>query len=860
MPISDHPILAWLWQTTWQTAVVVALVVLLRATFGRVLTRRWRHALWSLVLVRLMLPVLPHSAVSIFALAHGPEATSAAPVFTVAGQFDSTPTAVIHYGAIMADSRAPKAVARPTHEIDYTTPLLIAWLVGMSLLAIRLIAGNITFARRLNRSSITPIDDRLHNLLDECCRQMRLRRTPALLITDAVAAPAVAGLIHPRLLLPPTVAADLPIDQLRLVLLHELGHIRCHDIAIDWLWAAVNCAHWFNPVVWLIRPPRHADREQARDEMVLTLTGPAAAEPYGQTILRLVQSVRPVKLCPGLVGMLPHKRALARRIETIAQFRRRSPIARVTGVLILVAAGCAALTSPSPSAQPEPAHPPVIAGSAGPSTAPSGIHDDSVASSGDSHDAAIKAALDRRIPELHFDAVPFDRVIDDLQDRMNVDIFVEWPALERADIARNAPVTARLRDIKFSKALELVFKAVEGEEDDRHLAYKINEGVITVTTRREANKNVVTRRYDVNDLLFVAPDYSNWPGELPSIGRHEDRDQADEHRPRDAEKAEPDQLRVRAEGEREARLDEIKKFIVNSVDSTSWRDNGGDVGSISTAPSRPILLITQTPENHRAIQSLLDAMRESQSVQISVETRMFILDDAAMAQLPADLRQRMTAAAQAGGNHATDSFSDAELDQLRRVVETSQASSSLTGPRLTLFSGQRATIVMANSTAYVAGFSTAVKRTGDQTTTTYDPDIRALEFGFKLNVAATASEDRKTARIDFHPVVSQLDRLDPEPWPGAPADTHLVIQKPIMSTFELRADCTIPDGASLVLGGFTESTPHAAVTPATQPAAGADATNSALFANMITAARNGHLFMLVKPTILWHGRQASPTK
>ena len=37
------------------------------------------------------------------------------------------------------------------------------------------------------------------------------------------------------------------------------------------------------------------------------------------------------------------------------------------------------------------------------------------------------------------------------------------------------------------------------------------KGVITISTRAELNKNVVTERYDINDLLFVPPDYNGAP-------------------------------------------------------------------------------------------------------------------------------------------------------------------------------------------------------------------------------------------------------------------------------------------------------------------------------------------------------------
>ena len=118
-------------------------------------------------------------------------------------------------------------------------------------------------------------------------------RGPALVQTDAVDSPGLMGVLRPRLLLPAGAARDLSPAQLRLVFLHELAHLKCRDIAMDWLWAILLALHWFNPLLWLAQQRAcRADRELARDAMVLAITGPAEAESYGQTILRLVAAAQ----------------------------------------------------------------------------------------------------------------------------------------------------------------------------------------------------------------------------------------------------------------------------------------------------------------------------------------------------------------------------------------------------------------------------------------------------------------------------------------------------------------------------------------------------------------------------------------
>ena len=62
---------AWLFRNSFQASVVIGLVLLAQWVFRKKLSPRWRYALWSLVLLRLMLPVSPQSAFSIFNYAKG---------------------------------------------------------------------------------------------------------------------------------------------------------------------------------------------------------------------------------------------------------------------------------------------------------------------------------------------------------------------------------------------------------------------------------------------------------------------------------------------------------------------------------------------------------------------------------------------------------------------------------------------------------------------------------------------------------------------------------------------------------------------------------------------------------------------
>jgi hypothetical protein len=72
----------------------------------------------------------------------------------------------------------------------------------------------------------------------------------------------------------------------------------------------------------------------------------------------------------------------------------------------------------------------------------------------------LPAAADRMLPEINFGGQALSDVIDFLKDVSGLKIEVDWTALEKAGIAKDAPVMVKVRDVKFSTALRFVLESV----------------------------------------------------------------------------------------------------------------------------------------------------------------------------------------------------------------------------------------------------------------------------------------------------------------------------------------------------------------------------------------------------------------
>ncbi len=104
--------------------------------------------------------------------------------------------------------------------------------------------------------------------------------------SDRIAAPAVYGVIRPRIVIP-TALADGDIDY---ILLHEQVHIARRDNLLRVIALLTACVHWFNPLSWVFLKYFFADMEMACDAKVLKSLNESQTKEYALTILTCASS------------------------------------------------------------------------------------------------------------------------------------------------------------------------------------------------------------------------------------------------------------------------------------------------------------------------------------------------------------------------------------------------------------------------------------------------------------------------------------------------------------------------------------------------------------------------------------------
>jgi beta-lactamase regulating signal transducer with metallopeptidase domain len=327
-------------KTSGEASVLILLVLAAQWLCGPRLKPRWRYALWLLVLLRLALPWTVPSPASLFNVLKIPAA---------APQVRAEPPPVETKNVPIADAPRVATVA-PSPGINWLAWL---WATGALLLTGCAVISQHKFRRRVRR--LRPLTDGpLLSLLEDCKALLGVSTPVSLVETEASNSPTLFGFVRPRLLLPTGLVSTFTREELRHVFLHELAHIKRHDILTGWVVLGLQIVHWFNPLVWLAFYRLRADRELACDALALSYARTGENEAYGLTIVKLLEGFGQPVWGPGQAGILENKQQMKERISMIAKFHKTDR-GLALAVLLLAGLALATLTDAQNQTPPQPA-------------------------------------------------------------------------------------------------------------------------------------------------------------------------------------------------------------------------------------------------------------------------------------------------------------------------------------------------------------------------------------------------------------------------------------------------------------------------------------------------------------------------
>ncbi|MEX2137748.1 MAG: M56 family metallopeptidase [Pirellulales bacterium] len=280
----------------------------------------------------------------------------------VAAKTDSPP-AMRHADLISMDLAQPQAAAAEgagtalpaVHQVPDENVvgasavwLPLIWLLGAGVALIPLITG--LFGNlRLRHHSRPLADSEWQRLVAALSHRLGLRRRVTLLFGGPQQMPMTFGLLRPCVVLPSS-AEHWSAQRRRIVLLHELAHVKRCDVPLQLIARLAAAVYWFHPLVWWALRRMRLEREHACDDCVLQ-AGQEAPD-YATQLLEIAHTHRsPTPLLTAALSMARRSQLEGRLLAVLDTHRRRNHVGRAAAFqLIVVALGlvaCIGLVRPA---------------------------------------------------------------------------------------------------------------------------------------------------------------------------------------------------------------------------------------------------------------------------------------------------------------------------------------------------------------------------------------------------------------------------------------------------------------------------------------------------------------------------------
>lgn len=307
-----------------------------------------KHALWTVVLVKLLLPPMfvleiPWRTPASFdpAIAESPVQVTPDAAGIAAAGFTDPPTLSSATGPIQRASSLSSRASWPSRRSGLLTMGFGIWLIG----ALMFFGVQLTRVVRLGgrvREGVDADPDLAAGVADVArglgVSSIRTR------VVDGLTSPVMWCVRpgRPRLLWPAHLSENLPPACRRALVVHELAHVKRGDHWIGWVELLAGCAWWWNPMFWYVRAQVRENAELACDGWVIHAL-PNGRRAYAEALLAICSNrADAITPMPVLSAGGGSRLILERRLTMIMKGHIPVRLPRI-GVASVIALGAIAL-------------------------------------------------------------------------------------------------------------------------------------------------------------------------------------------------------------------------------------------------------------------------------------------------------------------------------------------------------------------------------------------------------------------------------------------------------------------------------------------------------------------------------------
>ncbi|NMA65685.1 MAG: M56 family metallopeptidase [Clostridiaceae bacterium] len=324
-------------------SVVVGLMLLLRPATAKIFPAKWQYGIGKIAIAYFLLPVSLISGNVSFVLPQTitprhPSGTSPVVISEVL-----LPNDFVDAIDTMMEKNLT-AVMDKHLSLEITGAILVIWFVGAMMFAGWHFYSFRRFDKQLLKNSIPIPGDTTAALLSSLKTALGVHGDVKLMLNHKITSPMLVGLCRPMILLP---ASNISETDLKLVLTHELMHLKRKDLWVKELALIAGTLHWFNPFVHVLRKDVSTWGELSCDEALASKMSHEERKHYGEAILNTLDnhsSMNTAFYSPLCESKKHIKRRLTRMLN-VKKTKKSIMVLAIAAILAITGTGLALATS-----------------------------------------------------------------------------------------------------------------------------------------------------------------------------------------------------------------------------------------------------------------------------------------------------------------------------------------------------------------------------------------------------------------------------------------------------------------------------------------------------------------------------------
>jgi len=313
-------------EMTLSGALLVGVIIIIRALAMHRLPKRAFIVLWFIALFQLVVPFSVPSQMSIFNLF---DASNRIQQITMPPDMPNAANAEISDFQRRVYGYFPVLNA-PVENVNQTRRIVLEPIVSAYLFGVIIAAVLFTLLYNKHRKDFDNSLPISNEFITNWLASHKLKRRISIRVSDKIAAPLTYGIFRPVILLPTDTDWGNE-NELNYVLAHELIHIKRFDALTKLVMMAVLCIHWFNPLVWGMYFLFNRDLEISCDEAVINMLGEKSKQGYALTLIGMIERKNHFPALYNNFG----KYAIEERITAIMKMKKRTIFGTLAALLVV---------------------------------------------------------------------------------------------------------------------------------------------------------------------------------------------------------------------------------------------------------------------------------------------------------------------------------------------------------------------------------------------------------------------------------------------------------------------------------------------------------------------------------------------